>query len=97
MSSKQIHSVSSNNIILKANKYYPSTSYKMAVFDNIEGYFQNIRDLNEYSKSLVTLSTSIGAALAIYVVAKVFYHSVQGNFHWLKQQVENTRHQFATN
>lgn len=50
------------------------------MFENIEELFQKLRDINEYSRALVTLTTAVGALFILYHTTVITVKSLQGKF-----------------
>ena len=48
------------------------------MFDNIEEIFQSLRDLNDYTKALVTLATATGTFFIILYTFKFSYEALTG-------------------
>lgn len=48
------------------------------MFENLEAIFQSWRDLNEYSKSLVTLTTATGCLFIVLYTIKFAFGAING-------------------
>lgn len=60
----------------------------MAVFDNIEDMFQNVRELGECCQTLVTLATAIGSIAIIFHTLKFIFKLIQGKIKLQTRRVQ---------